>query len=135
MGAGGFGSALAAEPAPRATLPVAGAAFGAATAAGPARQPVPESRAAATALEILFKPRPAYTEEARRARVEGDVVLEVLFAGSGQPRILRVIRGLGYGLEQNAIDAAAKIRFRPAMEGGRAVDTVAVVRISFQIAY
>ncbi len=46
-----------------------------------------------------------------------------------------MVRGLGYGLEQNATDAAAKIRFRPAKEDGRAVDTVAMVRISFQMAY
>ncbi len=86
-------------------------------------------------LEILFKPRPAYTEEARRAHVEGDVVLEVLFTGSGDLRVLRVVRTLGYGLETKAIDAAAKIRFRPAGADGHPIDTVATVRISFQMAY
>jgi TonB family protein len=86
-------------------------------------------------LEILFKPRPAYTEEARRAHLEGDIVLEVLFTGSGNLRVLRVVRSLGYGLEQKAIDAAAKIRFRPAAEDGHPIDTVAMVRISFQMAY
>jgi TonB family protein len=93
------------------------------------RQPADEP------LEILYKPRPVYTDEARRAHIEGDVVLEVLFTGAGTLRVLRVVRGLGYSLEQNAMDAAAKIRFRPAREDGRAVDTVAMVRISFQIAY
>ena len=62
-------------------------------------------------------------------------MLEVIFAAAGNLRILRVVRGLGYGLEQNAFDAAAKIRFRPSKEDGRAVDTVAQVRISFQLAY
>ncbi len=98
------------------------------------RQPAAKRQPAAEPVEILFKPRPDYTEEARRARLEGDVVLEVLFTSSGGLRVLRVVRGLGHGLDQNAIDAAGKIRFRPAAEDGRAVDTVAMVRISFQIA-
>ena len=133
----GFGgvaaSAPPAEPAPqpKATAP----AFTSAVAADPVRQPAAKRQPVAEPLEILFKPRPDYTEEARRARLEGDVVLEVLFTSSGNLRVLRVVRGLGRGLDQNAIDAAGKIRFRAATEDGRAVDTVAVVRISFQIAY
>lgn len=109
--------------------------FAAAVAADPVRHPVANRQPTGEPLEILFKPRPDYTEEARRARVEGDVLLEVLFTASGNLRVQRVVRGLGHGLDQNAIDAAAKIRFRPATEDGRAVDTVATVRISFQIAY
>ncbi len=130
----GFGDAGTAPAAPRQRAAVVGS-FGAAVAADPASQPAAPRAASAEPLEILDKPRPAYTEPARKARVEGDVLLEVLFAKSGTLRVLRVVRGLGYGLEQNATDAAAKIRFRPAKEDGRAVDTVAMVRISFQMAY
>ena len=65
---------------------------------------------AASRTVLLFKPRPAYTEEARWAHIEGDVELEVLFTGSGNLRVLRVVRSLGYGLEQKAIDAAGKDR-------------------------
>lgn len=90
---------------------------------------------AAEPLEILYKPRPAYTEEARLARIEGDVVIEALFTSSGTLRVLRVVRPLGYGLDQQAVEAAGKIRFRPAREDGRSIDTVATVRISFQMAY
>jgi TonB family protein len=131
----GFGRVAAAappaEPAPKATA----SAFTSAVAADPVRQPATKRQPAAEPLEILFKPRPDYTEDARRARLEGDVVLEVLFPSSGSPRVLRVVRGLGHGLDQNALDAAAKIRFRAATQDGRAVDTVAKVRISFQMAY
>jgi TonB family protein len=112
-----------------------GNAFGSAVAASPTRQTAVEHKPVAEALEILFKPRPAYTEEARGARIEGDVVLEVLFAGSGKIKVLRVIHGLGYGLEQTAINAAEAIRFHPARQDGGAVDTVATVRITFQMAY
>ena len=48
-----------------------------------------------SAAEILLKPRPAYTDEARRLRIEGEVLLEVLFAASGEPRVLRTIQGTG----------------------------------------
>jgi TonB family protein len=133
----GFGGvAVAAAPREPAAKPkTTSTVFTAAVAADPVRNPSAAVQHPAETLEILFKPRPAYTEEARKAHVEGDVVLEVLFTGAGTLRVLRVVRGLGYGLDQNAMDAAAKIRFRPAREDGRAVDTVAMVRISFQIAY
>lgn len=133
----GFGvvAATVQSQEPAAKPATTGTAFKAAVTADPVRQPAASRQVAAEPLEILFKPRPAYTEEARRARIEGDVVLEVLFSASGNLRVLRVVRGLGYGLEQNAIEASAKIRFRPAKEDGHAVDTVAVVRISFQMAY
>jgi TonB family protein len=86
-------------------------------------------------LEILDKPRPAYSEVARKLKLEGVVMLEVSFGAGGQARVLRVLRGLGYGLDENAMRAASGIRFRPAIEHGRPVDTVAVVRIEFQMAY
>ncbi len=86
-------------------------------------------------VEILFKPRPAYTEEARRLRIEGEVVLEALFAGSGEIRVLRVIQSLGHGLDENAVEAARRIRFRPAQSDGDAIDSTATVHITFQITY
>jgi len=88
-----------------------------------------------SALEILEKPRPLYSEEARKLKIEGVVVLEVSFGADGHARVLRVVRGLGHGLDENAIRAATGIRFRPAEQQGRPVDTVAVVRIEFQVAY
>lgn len=86
-------------------------------------------------LEILHKPKAAYTEEARRLQIEGAVVLEVLFAASGEVRILRILHGLGHGLDENAVRAAQAIGFNPARRGSDAVDAVAVVRITFQLAY
>ena len=91
--------------------------------------------ALSSAAEILVKPRPAYTEEARRLRIEGEVLLEVLFQASGEARVLHTIRGLGHGLDDNAITAARAIQFRPAKRGDAAVDSTAVVHIVFQLAY
>ncbi len=86
-------------------------------------------------VEITFKPRPDYTEEARRRRIEGEVILEVTFDASGKVRVLRVVKGLGAGLDENAIQAASRIRFKPASEGGHPIDCTAIARITFQLAY
>lgn len=93
----------------------------------------PDERA--SALEILDKPRPLYSEEARKLKIEGMVVLEMCFGADGHGRVLRVVRGLGHGLDENAIRAAMGIRFRPAVHRGRPIDTVGLVRIDFQVAY
>jgi TonB family protein len=93
------------------------------------------SGVARTPLEILQKPRPVYSEEARHLQLEGEVVLDALFGASGQIQVTRVLRGLGHGLDEKAIQAATGIRFHPATENGVAVDTSAVVRIAFQLAY
>jgi TonB family protein len=95
----------------------------------------PQPTAAATPVQIVYKPRPAYTEEARRLQIEGEVLIEAAFSAVGEVRIIRVVRGLGHGLDQAAVAAAEAIRFRPATQNGAAVDATATVRISFQLAY
>jgi TonB family protein len=84
-------------------------------------------------VEIVFKPTPEYTDEARNARVEGTVSLELEFAAAGDVRVLRVVRGLGHGLDEAAERAALRIRFKPAQEGGRPVDSRATVHITFRL--
>lgn len=86
-------------------------------------------------LQILSKPRPAYTDEARRLRIEGEVLLETWFGASGQIRVLRVVRSLGHGLDQTAIEAAEGIRFVPREQRGQPTDTVAMIKITFSLAY
>jgi periplasmic protein TonB len=94
-----------------------------------------DAPAATTPVEILSKPRPAYTAEARSLQLEGEVLLEIRFAASGNTRCLRVIRGLGHGLDESAIAAAREIRFRPARQDGSTIDSDAIVHIQFQLAY
>jgi TonB family protein len=86
-------------------------------------------------VEILDKPNPIYTEEARRLKVEGEVLLEVDFGANGDLRVLRVVRGLGHGLDEAAVHAAQRIRFKPARKDGRPEDTVATLHVVFQLAY
>jgi TonB family protein len=96
-----------------------------AVSVGPATQPV----------EIVYKPNPVYTEEARQLRIEGDVLLDVIFGANGQIHILRVVRGLGHGLDEAAIKSAQQIRFKPAMHQGQALDSEATLHVRFQLAY
>lgn len=86
-------------------------------------------------LQILSKPNPEYTAEARRQQIEGEATLEVVFSAAGEARVLRLIRGLGHGLDEAAIAAAQGIRFHPAERAGFPVDFTAIVHIVFQLAY
>src|SRR5271165_392760 len=81
--------------------------------------------------EITFKPRPVYTEEGRRLKVEGEVLVEVVFTATGQIRIVRIVQGLGHGLDESAVRAAEQIQFRPALKNGQPSDFPAVLHIVF----
>lgn len=84
--------------------------------------------------EILSKPTPLYTEEARAKKIEGEVLLEVVFEANGKIHVVRVVRGLGHGLDDSAVRAAEQIRFRPALKDGQPSDSTAFVHIIFQLA-
>jgi TonB family protein len=90
---------------------------------------------AATPVEITYKPNPVYTDEARSLKLEGEVLLEMSFSANGTLHVNKVVRGLGHGLDEAAVAAANKIRFKPAMRGGQPVDSVAIVHVVFQMAY
>lgn len=92
----------------------------------------PVSRA--VPAEILSKPTPVYTQEAKSLRVEGEVLLEVVLEASGSLHVLRVVRGLGHGLDDNAVKAAEQIHFKPAMRDGQPADSTVVLHIIFQLA-
>jgi TonB family protein len=85
-------------------------------------------------VEILSKPRPAYTEQARRLGIEGDVRVRVLFGADGKVKVLSVVSGLGHGLDENAAIAALLIQFRPATRNGEPIEQAAVIRVQFQLA-
>jgi TonB family protein len=85
-------------------------------------------------VEILYKPRPAYTDEARQLHVEGEVLVEVMFSATGRIQVQRVVRGLGHGLDESALRAAQQIRFNPAQRDGSPYDSAALVHIVFELA-
>lgn len=134
----GFGGGVAiatARSSSSATVHPAG--FGDAdVVAPPTVQSRPATQATANLVpaEILSKPVPNYTDDARAKRIEGEVLLEVILEASGKLRVLRVVRGLGHGLDDAAVRAAEQIRFKPALKDGQPYDSTAVVHIIFQLA-
>jgi TonB family protein len=132
----GFGNGTATPPPPRPSGTVQPSGF--ASADVPAAPTVHSQVAAAPAkvlpAEILSKPTPVYTQEARSLRIEGEVLLEVVLEASGKLRVVRVVRGLGHGLDDNAVKAAEQIHFKPAVKDGQPTDSTVVVHIIFQIA-
>ena len=94
-----------------------------------------DTGAPTTRVEITFKPNPVYTDEARSLKLEGEVLLEMSFSANGTLQVNRVVRGLGHGLDEAAVSAAKKIRFKPALRNGQPVDSTAIVHVVFQLAY
>jgi TonB family protein len=94
-----------------------------------------DSGPATTQVEITFKPQPVYTDEARQLKLEGEVLLEVMFTANGTLHVNRVVRGLGHGLDEAAMAAANKMRFKPATRMGQPMDSTAIVHVTFQMAY
>jgi TonB family protein len=82
---------------------------------------------------ILFKERAAYTEEARQKGVRGVVILSLVFGADGHIYNIQVMRGLPQGLTETAIEAAKKIKFRPAIKNGTPVNVRMQVVYEFNL--
>jgi TonB family protein len=133
----GFGNGVAAPGTARGTQgPVRSGAFGSVEIA-PATKSAPKhaEEAPIQPVVIVSKPSPTYTDEARKLGIEGEVLVEVIFQASGQVQTVRVVKGLGHGLDEAALHAAEQIRFKPALQEGHAVDFPAIAHIVFQLAY
>lgn len=97
------------------------------------QQAAPQARTE-VALEILSKPTPKYTDEARAMKIEGEVLLDVEFAATGEVRVLGVVRGLGHGLDESATRAVQGMRFKAAQRNGQPIDFRTTVHIVFRLA-
>jgi periplasmic protein TonB len=86
-----------------------------------------------TAPQVLYKVEPEYSEEARKAKYQGTVVLYVEVDPSGRPRNLRVVRSLGLGLDEKAIEAVEKWKFRPGYKDGHPVTVAATIEVNFRL--
>lgn len=84
--------------------------------------------------QIISKPMPQYTEEARRLKVEGIVRVQVRLLASGNVEVVKVLNTLGHGLDNNAVSAAQQVKFKPAQLEGRDTDSTVVLSIVFQLA-
>jgi TonB family protein len=81
----------------------------------------------------IYKPEPQYTKEALKAKLQGVVVLYIVVDTSGRATDIRVVRGLGSGLDQKAIEAVSQWKFQPGMKDGHPVKVVATVSVNFRL--
>ena len=82
---------------------------------------------------LIYKVEPEYTEEARAAHYQGTVLLYTRITPDGRPTELRVLRGLGLGLDEKALECVAKWRFKPGTKDGQPVSTEAQIEVNFRL--
>src|SRR5215467_5152249 len=132
----GFGNGIATPPPSKKTGTVQAGGFANETVATEApKKRAENTESPTTPVDILEKPHPVYTAEGRSMKIEGDVVIDMVFLANGSIQINRVISGLGHGLDEAAQRAAQQIKFKPAKREGQPVDFPARVRIEFRLAY
>jgi len=81
----------------------------------------------------IFKPEPEYSEEARKAKYQGSVTLSIVIMPDGSTSNIKVVRTLGLGLDEKAIEAVTKWRFRPSLKDGKPVAVSANVEVNFRL--
>lgn len=86
-----------------------------------------------TAPVPIYKIEPEYSEEARKAKFQGTVLLAIVVDTDGVAKNIRVIRPLGMGLDEKAVEAVQKWRFRPGYKDGKAVPVMANVEVNFRL--
>lgn len=86
-----------------------------------------------SAPTAISAPEPDYTEEARRAKKQGTCVLWLIVDAAGRPRDIKVVRGLGLGLDAKALEAVKQWRFQPALKDGKPVDVQISVEVEFHL--
>ena len=82
---------------------------------------------------LLMKPEPPYTKDARHNKVEGTVIIRAVLSSTGRVENIWVFAGLPYGLTEQAIKAARRIRFVPAMKNGKAVSMWIQLEYNFSL--
>jgi TonB family protein len=84
--------------------------------------------------KMVYSPMPRYTEEAKKAKIQGVVMLQVILRKDGSVDSFKVLRGLGYGLDESAINTlATQWRFEPATLNGQPVSVQATIEVSFRL--
>jgi TonB family protein len=116
-------------------LAIGGAGIGGGVGGGVGIGAGPGSAAVARTVPpaIIYRADPEYTDQAKAAKWQGTVVLSVTVDESGNPANIKVARSLGMGLDEKAIEAIQKWRFRPGMRDGKPVATQATVELNFRL--
>jgi len=82
---------------------------------------------------LLWKSEPEYSEEARKAKIQGTVIVRAEIDARGQVQNISIAQGLGLGLDEKAISAVQKWKFRPGTRNGKPVTTPAIIQLSFRL--
>jgi len=86
-----------------------------------------------SAPQLVYKVEPEYSEEARKAKYQGTVVLQIVVSSDGKAENLKVVRSLGLGLDEKAMEAVRKWKFRPGYKDGKAVAVLATIEVNFRL--
>jgi TonB family protein len=86
-----------------------------------------------SAPSVIVKVDPKYSEEARKAKYSGTVLLSVVVDQEGHARDIHVLKSLGMGLDEKAVEAVQKWKFKPGMKGGQAVNVRAQIEVNFRL--
>ncbi|HLI77498.1 MAG TPA: energy transducer TonB [Acidobacteriaceae bacterium] len=82
---------------------------------------------------VVYQVDPEFSEEARKAKFSGNVVVSLIVGADGKPRNVHVLRGVGMGLDEKAVEAVQQYKFKPATQNGKAVAVYLNVEVNFQI--
>ena len=97
------------------------------------RRSLPRRRRCFCPAQLVFAPDPEFTDEARRVKYEGTCVVSLVVDAQGNAQRIQVLRHLGMGLDEKAVEAVRQYRFKPATLQGKAVPVELDVEVSFHI--
>lgn len=93
----------------------------------------PAGKMGVTVPQVIFNPEPSFSDEARKSKAQGIVMLLLVVGKDGRPYDIRVGQSLGMGLDEKAIEAVNRWRFRPATLNGQPVATQIAVQVDFRL--
>ncbi len=82
---------------------------------------------------LVFQVDPEFTEQARKKHIRGNIAVAATIDTEGNPQDVHVVRGLGLGLDEKAIEAVKQYRFKPALRDGTPVEFPMMIEVNFQI--
>ena len=86
-----------------------------------------------TPPHAVFMPNPEYSEQARRKKINGTVLVSLTVTVDGTTRDIKVVRGVGYGLDEKAVAAVSRWKFTPALKDGQPVEKEISVEVGFHL--
>ena len=86
-----------------------------------------------SAPQVVYKVDPEYSEQARKAKYQGTVVLNLVVQSDGSVRDIKILQPLGLGLDEKAVEAVKQWRFKPGLRNGQAVDVAAIIEVTFRL--